>query len=101
MFDFCVGHPEMLRLVNRAGWSPAGAEWHGRAGQEALWTRLGTLAEGQAAGVLDNVFEPIDNLLLLVHLSMGEHFAGDLRGVRVGRQASVAGIASRRLGPES
>lgn len=107
LFDFYVAHPEMLRLV---GWgrldvgdAPSGM---GAAGTRALETKLAAIAQGQADGVLDDAFDPIDVLLLLVHLSMGWSMAVEFHVLEdasspdvIARRRAAAVLAARRLFP--
>jgi AcrR family transcriptional regulator len=107
VFDFYIAHPEMLRLVGWGRLEPNEAlAGMGSAGQAALRTKLAAIADGQAAGVLDDAFEPIDVLLLLVHLSMGWSMAVEFHQLEdandadvIARRRAAAVLATRRLFP--
>jgi AcrR family transcriptional regulator len=72
LFDFYAEHPEMLRLVGWSRLEPNEAlVGLGEAGAASLRAKLETIRQAQVDGVLDDAFEPIDVLALLVHLSMG------------------------------
>lgn len=107
LFDFYVAHPEMLRLV---GWGRLDAgdaqSGMGDAGTRALETKLAAIAQGQADGVLDDAFEPIDVLMLLVHLSMGWSMAVEFHELEdatdpgvIARRRAAAVLAAERLFP--
>jgi AcrR family transcriptional regulator len=105
LFDFYVAHPEMLRLVGWGRLEPNEAlAGMGAAGQASLRTKLAAIAQGQADGVLDDAFEPIDVLLLLVHLSMGWSMAVEFHHLEdaddpdvIARRRAAAVLAARRL----
>jgi AcrR family transcriptional regulator len=107
LFDFYIAHPEMLRLVGWGRLEPnetlAGM---GAAGQASLRAKLATIAQGQADGILDDAFEPIDVLLLLVHLSMGWSMAVEFHQLEeaadpdvIARRRAAAVLAAQRLFP--
>jgi AcrR family transcriptional regulator len=72
LFDFYAEHPDMLRLV---GWSRLEPNEQlvglGEPGTTSLRAKLDAIAQGQRDGLLDDAFDPVDVLLLVVHLSMG------------------------------
>jgi AcrR family transcriptional regulator len=107
LFDFYVAHPEMLRLVGWGRLEPSETmACMGSAGQVSLQVKLAAIAEGQAAGVLEDAFEPIDVLLLLVHLSMGWSMAAEFHHLEdaadpdvIARRRAAAVLAAERLFP--
>jgi AcrR family transcriptional regulator len=107
LFDFYVAHPEMLRLVGWGRLEPnAALAGMGAAGQASLQAKLAAIARGQADGVLDDAFEPVDVLLLLVHLSMGWPMAVEFHLLEdvadpdvIARRRAAAVLAARRLFP--
>jgi AcrR family transcriptional regulator len=107
LFDFYVAHPEMLRLVGWGRLEPNHAlAGMGAAGQASLRAKLAAIAQGQADGVLDDAFEPIDVLLLLVHLSMGWSMAVEFHHLEdaadpavIARRRAAAVLAAQRLFP--
>jgi AcrR family transcriptional regulator len=107
LFDFYVAHPEMLRLVSWGRLEPSAAmTGMGAAGQLSLQAKLTAVAEGQAAGLLDAAFEPIDVLLLVVHLSMGWSMAAEFHRFEdagdpdvIARRRRAAVLAAERLFP--
>ncbi|WP_205695641.1 TetR family transcriptional regulator [Conexibacter sp. SYSU D00693] len=107
LFDFYVAHPEMLRLVGWGRLEPNEAlAGMGAAGQASLRAKLATIAQGQADGVLDDAFAPLDVLLLLVHLSMGWLMAVEFHQLEdpadpevVARRRAAAVLAAERLFP--
>jgi AcrR family transcriptional regulator len=107
LFDFYVAHPEMLRLVGWGRLEPGEAlASMGAAGEASLRAKLATITEGQAAGVLDDAFEPIDVLLLVVHLSMGWSMASEFHQLEdaddptvIARRRDAAVLAAARLFP--
>ena len=107
LFDFYAEHPQMLRLV---GWSRLDPNEAlvglGEAGAASLRAKLEALRQAQADGIIDDAFEPIDILLLLVHLSMGWATAIEFHAledaadpaVRARRRAAAV-LAAERLFP--
>jgi AcrR family transcriptional regulator len=107
LFDFYLEHPELLRL---AGWSRLEPNEAlvglGEAGLASLRVKLDAIERGQAEGVLDDAFEPIDVLLLLTNLSMGWQMAIELHAHEdasdpdvVARRRAAAVLAAERLFP--
>lgn len=107
LFDFYLEHPELLRL---AGWSRLEPNEAlvglGAAGLASLRTKLEAIEQGQRDGVLDDAFEPVDVLLLLVHLSMGWLMAVELHALVdasdadvIARRRAAAVLAAERLFP--
>ena len=109
LFDFYTAHPDMLRLVGWSRLEPNEAlAGFGEAGAASLRTKLDAIAQGQADGVLDDAFEPIDVLLLLVHLSMGWLMAIEFHALEdatdpdvLARRRAAAVLAAERLFPAS
>ena len=107
LFDFYAEHPDMLRLVGWSRLEPNEAlVGLGEAGNASLRRKLDTLAQGQLDGVLDDAFEPIDVLLLLVHLSMGWLTAIEFHALEeadvpdvLARRRAAAVLAAERLFP--
>ena len=107
LFDFYAEHPELLRLASWSRLEPNEALIGlGAAGHASLRTKLEAIERGQAEGVLDDAFEAIDILSLLVHLSMGWFMAIELHAfVHAGdpdvlaRRRSAAVLAAERLFP--
>ena len=107
LFDFYLEHPELLRL---AGWSRLEPNEAlvglGDVGLASLRTKLDAIQRGQAEGVLDDAFDPIDVLMLLVHLSMGWHAAIEFHALEdvtdpdvLARRRAAAVLAAERLFP--
>lgn len=95
LFDFYAGHQDMLRLVGWSRLEPNEAlVGLGEAGAASLQAKLETIERGQREGVLDDAFEPVDILALLIHLSMGWLMAIELHALEDGRAADV--LARRR-----
>jgi AcrR family transcriptional regulator len=107
LFDFYAEHPELLRLASWSRLEPNEALIGlGKAGFASLRTKLDAIERGQAEGVLDAAFEPVDVLLLLVHLSMGWftavefHALVDADDPQVhARRRAAAVLAAERLFP--
>ena len=107
LFDFYAEHPDMLRLVGWSRLEPNEAlVGLGEAGNASLRRKLDTLAQGQLDGVLEDAFEPIDVLLLLVHLSMGWLTAIEFHTLEeadvpdvLARRRAAAVLAAERLFP--
>src|SRR4051794_19557090 len=107
LFDFYAVHPDMLRLVGWSRLEPNEAlVGLGEAGAASLRAKLERLEQGQRDGVLDDAFEPIDVLMLLVHLSMGWLSAIELHALEdatdpdvLARRRAAAVLAARRLFP--
>src|SRR4051812_47265095 len=107
LFDFYAEHPDMLRLV---GWSRLDPNEAlvglGEAGAASLRAKLEAIRQGQLDGVLDDAFEPLDILLVLVHLSMGWLMAIEFHALEdpadpgvLERRRSAAVLAAERLFP--
>ena len=107
LFDFYLEHPELLRL---AGWSRLEPNEAlvglGEAGVASMRRKLDAIERGQAEGVLDDAFEPIDVLMLLIHLSMGWLSAIELHAFEdvtdpdvLARRRAAAVLAAERLFP--
>ena len=105
LFDFYAEHPDMLRLVGWSRLEPNEAlVGLGEAGAASLRTKLDAIEQGQRAGVLDDAFEPVDVLMLLVHLSMGWFMAIEMHGLDddgdvLARRRAAAVLAAERLFP--
>jgi AcrR family transcriptional regulator len=105
LFDFYAGHPDMLRLVGWSRLEPNEAlAGFGEAGAASLRRKLEAIEKGQRDGVLDDAFEPIDVLLLLVHLSMGWMTAVEFHTLdeaggpdALARRRAAAVLAAERL----
>ena len=97
LFDFYAQHPDMLRLV---GWSRLEPNENliglGEPGAASLRAKLEAIEQGQRDGVLDDAFEPIDILLLIVHLSMGWWSAVEFHTLEDATDPDV--LARRRAG---
>jgi AcrR family transcriptional regulator len=107
LFDFYAGHPELIRLV---GWSRLESDEAliglGEPGSGSLRAKLAAIEEGQRDGVLDDAMEPIDVLMLLIHLSMGWLTAIELHALVdasdpdvLARRRAAAVHAAERLFP--
>jgi AcrR family transcriptional regulator len=107
LFDFYAVHPEMLRLVAWGRLEPNKAlAGMGPAGEASLKAKLAAITAAQADGVLDDAFEPIDVLGLLVQLSMGWLMAVELHELEdatdpavIARRRAAAVLAAQRLFP--
>lgn len=107
LFDFYAEHPEMLRLVGWSRLEPNEAlVGLGEAGAASMRAKLAAIEQGQRDGVLDDAFEPIDVLALLIHLSMGWLMAIELHALEDGdavdmlaRRRAAAVLATERLFP--
>lgn len=107
LFDFYVEHPEMLRMAGWGRLEPSESTvGFGEAGQASLRTKLDAIERGQAAGQLDDAFEPVDVLMLLVHLSMGWLMAVEFHTFDdpsdpavLARRRAAAVLAAERLFP--
>jgi AcrR family transcriptional regulator len=107
LFDFYVAHPEMLRLVGWGRLEPGGELTATDAsGHRSLQAKLAVIAQGQADGILDDAFEPIDVLMLLVNLSMGWLMAVEMHRFEdvddpdvLARRRAAAVLAAERLFP--
>lgn len=107
LFDFYAEHPDMLRLVGWSRLEPSEAlVGLGEAGAASLRAKLDAIERGQRDGVLDDAFDPIDVLLLLVHLSMGWLTAIEFHALEdatdpdvLTRRRAAAVLAAERLFP--
>jgi hypothetical protein len=97
----------MLRLVGWGRLEPGGELTATDAsGHRSLQAKLAVIAQGQADGILDDAFEPIDVLMLLVNLSMGWLMAVEMHRFEdvddpdvLARRRAAAVLAAERLFP--
>lgn len=107
LFDFYARHPEMLRMVGWSRLEPNDAiVGFGDAGIASMRAKLEAIERGQADGVLDDAFAPIDVLQLLIQLSMGWPMATEFRALEdaddpdvLARRRAAAVLAAQRLFP--